>query len=490
MGISSREALAGRVRGMSKAQRAVLLELDRRGLRLPTRAEMLKRAKRKQSASGRDENGNFYDWRHYCPHAPTEKQAAFLALEGREALFGGAAGGGKSDALLMAALQYVHIPGYAAIIFRRTYADLSKPGALLERAHAWLDGTAAKWIDETKTWLFPSGAKLAFGYLDSEKDKLNHQGAEYQFVGFDELTQFPEKWYRYLFSRLRRLKGVKIPIRMRGATNPGGIGHNWVMGRFPILTADADAGRQAVGERGRVFIPSKLEDNPFLDTEEYEESLAELDAVTRVQLRRGDWRISAGGSIFKREWFKTFALSDLPANLPMLRQWDLAGTEPGPTNTDPDFTRGLKSAYDSKAKILYILDLKSARKTSGAIKKLIVATAWEDSKRCAVRIEQEGGSSGKYVTEDLTAELIGFDAKGASVSGKGGKLLRARPASAQAEALRILLPEGVAWVSEFLDEVEAFDGQENGGSHDDIVDTLSATVDYWATKRRHTAASW
>ncbi len=490
MAVSSRDALAGRVRGMSKAQRAVLLELDRRGLRLPTRSEMVKRAKRRQTASGRDENGNFYDWRHYCPHEPTEKQAAFLALEGREALFGGAAGGGKSDALLMAALQYVHIPGYAAIIFRRTYADLSKPGALLERAHAWLDGTAAKWIDETKTFRFPSGATISFGYLDCEKDKLNHQGAEYQFVGFDELTQFPEKWYRYLFSRLRRLKGSKIPIRMRGATNPGGVGHNWVMGRFPILTEEADAGRKSVGERGRVFIPSKLEDNPHLDTEEYEESLAELDTVTRTQLRRGDWRISSGGTVFKREWFAgRFNPSDLP-KLATLRQWDLAGTEPGPTNTDPDFTRGLKSAYDPGKKILYILDLKSARKTAGAVRDLVVATAWEDGKTCPVRVEQEGGSSGKYVVEDLVGALLGFDAKGVSVSGKGGKLLRARPASAQAEAGKILLPEGAAWVSEFIDEMEAFDGSENGGSHDDIVDTLSATVDFWATKRRHTAASW
>ncbi len=99
----------------------------------------------------------------YIPHTPTARQAAFLLLPDQEVFFGGAAGGGKSDALLMAALQYVDAPKYAAILFRRTYADLSLPGALMDRAHEWLDGTDAVWNEQTKTWRFPSGATLSFG---------------------------------------------------------------------------------------------------------------------------------------------------------------------------------------------------------------------------------------------------------------------------------------------------------------------------------------
>ena len=120
----------------------------------------------------------------YIPHLPTSKQTAFLLLQGREALYGGAAGGGKSDALLMAALQYVDIPGYAAILFRRTFRDLALPGALMTRAESWLTGTDARWNDEEKTWHFPSGATITFGYLEAEKDKFRYQSAEFQFIGF------------------------------------------------------------------------------------------------------------------------------------------------------------------------------------------------------------------------------------------------------------------------------------------------------------------
>ena len=190
----------------------------------------------------------------FIPHQPTAKQAAFLWLPNREALFGGAAGGGKSDALLMAALQYVDIPNYAALLLRRTYADLALPGAIMDRAEQWLTGTNARWNQQEKTWYFPSGSTLTFGYLQHEKDKYRYQSSEFQFIGFDELTQFTETMYTYLFSRLRRLENSNVPLRMRGATNPGGIGHAWVHERFVVSA-----------KTGRIFIPAKLADNPYLD---------------------------------------------------------------------------------------------------------------------------------------------------------------------------------------------------------------------------------
>jgi hypothetical protein len=138
---------------------------------------------------------------------------------------------------------------------------------------------------------FPSGAKLAFGYLETEADKFRYQGAEFQFIGFDELTQFTETQYRYLFSRLRRLENCPIPLRMRSASNPGGVGHDWVKQRF--LTEGPSF--------GRVFVPALLEDNPFLDQKECEKSLCELDPITRRQYRTGDWSARHGGSLFVRE---------------------------------------------------------------------------------------------------------------------------------------------------------------------------------------------
>ncbi len=222
----------------------------------------------------------------FCPHNPWPRQKAFLALDCLEALYGGAAGGGKSDAILMAALQYVHVPGYRALLLRRTYPDLSLPGAIMDRSKEWLMGTGAEWHDLNKCWSFPSGAKITFGYLDTERDKYRYQGAELQFVGFDELTQFPAGWYLYLFSRLRRIVGQPVPLRMRGATNPGGIGHEWVKKRFIDEPGD------------RVFVPALIDDNPSIDRESYVRSLDQLDPVTRAQLLEGRWLRDSSGLVF------------------------------------------------------------------------------------------------------------------------------------------------------------------------------------------------
>lgn len=211
-----------------------------------------------------------------------------------EALYGGGAGGGKSSALLMAALMFANEPGYAAIIFRKTYADLSLPGALMDRAAEWLAPTPAKWNEREKTWYFPRGAKLSFGYLDGPRDRFRYQGAELQFVGFDEATQIREQDYLYLFSRLRRLEGQRVPLRIRAASNPGGESHGFFHDRFV-------APRQV--HPSRVFVPALLEDNPHLDRHQYERALEELPETEYRQLRRGEWIQDAGEQVFKPEWF-------------------------------------------------------------------------------------------------------------------------------------------------------------------------------------------
>lgn len=257
--------------------------------------------------------------RTWCPHEPFEKQRAFLLLDCLEAGYGGAAGGGKSDALLMAALQRVDVPGYAAILFRRTYSDLALPGAIMSRSKEWLSNTAAVFSEKDKTWTFPSGATLTFGYMDTDADRFRYQSAEFQFIGFDELTQFPEKWYRYMFSRLRRRTDMPVPLRMRFATNPGGIGHDWVVRRFSdwletkegrlpdgvrrSYVKDADEKERSVpigtpNSFERTFVFSKRTDNPHLD-KEYDISLAQLDAGTRKQLDEGLWIRDGSGLVYK-----------------------------------------------------------------------------------------------------------------------------------------------------------------------------------------------
>lgn len=195
-----------------------------------------------------------------------------------EALYGGAAGGGKSEALLMGALQYADVPGYAALLLRRSYTDLAMPGALMDRALGWLGGVG-HWDQAKHRWRLPSGAVLQFGYLERLSDRFRYQSSEFQYIGFDELTQFGEGEYLYLFSRLRRLAGSMVPVRMRAATNPGGVGHDWVRARF------------LVGGDGRCFVRARLSDNPFLDQAGYRESLARLSGVERAQLLDGDWDV-------------------------------------------------------------------------------------------------------------------------------------------------------------------------------------------------------
>jgi predicted phage terminase large subunit-like protein len=377
----------------------------------------------------------------YIPHDPTPKQAEFLLSDQREALFGGAAGGGKSDALLMAALQYVHVANYAAIMFRRTYKDLSLPGALMDRAHDWLDPTDARWSEKDKTWNFPSGATLTFAYLATEKDKYNYQGSEYQFVGFDELTQFELSQYRYLFSRTRRLKGSDVPIRVRSASNPGNIGHEWVYNRFFVEGM----------EKGRLFVPSKLEDNPYLDTSEYEQSLEELDPVTRQQLRHGDWEVRPDGNMFKRQWFKI--VEDYPRHCSIIRYWDLAATEPK-DGSNPDYTAGVKMAYDHKAGQFYILDVQRVRLTPKGVEDLILTTAHMDGRQVPIYMEQEPGSSGLNTIDYYARKvLIGFAFYGDRPTGP--KEERARPVSSAAEHGNLFVVSG-PWVSDYIDELVSF----------------------------------
>lgn len=153
--------------------------------------------------------------KRYVPHVPHPPQQAFLLLSAiAEVFYGGAAGGGKSDAGLMAALQYVDVPGYSALILRRTYEDLALPGAIMDRAGEWLGGTDARKVDGGKEWRFPTAGKdatLRFGYAQRAEDVKRYQGAEFQFVFMDELTHFEERTYRYLFSRLR---GPALPCEL------------------------------------------------------------------------------------------------------------------------------------------------------------------------------------------------------------------------------------------------------------------------------------
>jgi hypothetical protein len=228
-----------------------------------------------------------------------------------EGFYGGAAGGGKSDYLLVEALRQVHIPNYKAIIFRKTYPELSE---LIDRSR-WLYIRAypkARYNSTEHCWHFPSGAKIYFGNLNRPADKIKYQGKQFDFIGFDELTHFTFDEYAYMYSR-NRPSGPGTRVYRRATGNPGGIGHGWVKQYFvraaepgtPVTThidVRTPDGETIKMTRKKIFIPSRVFDNKALleNNPDYLASLALLPEQDRLALMDGNWD-SFSGQVFM-EW--------------------------------------------------------------------------------------------------------------------------------------------------------------------------------------------
>lgn len=241
-------------------------------------------------------------------------QSAFLAATEREVLYGGAAGGGKSYAMLADPLRYCGNCSFNGLLLRKTTDELReliwKSQELYPQVYP-----GAKWHELKKTWTFPSGAKIWMTYLDRDEDVLRYQGLAFTWIGFDELTQWATPFcWEYLRSRLRTISS-DLPTYMRATTNPGGVGHMWVKKMFvdPAPYGDAFAatdvetglpmlfpeGHSNAGESlfSRRFIPASLFDNPYLtETGDYEAQLLSLPEAQRKRLLEGDWDVSEGAA--------------------------------------------------------------------------------------------------------------------------------------------------------------------------------------------------
>ena len=232
---------------------------------------------------------------------PTDRQLHFLNLTCEEALFGGAAGGAKTWALCLWLAEGIHLSDYSAIIFRRTYKQLTVGNdalvPLTQRLYPRLGGTYHK---SEKKWVFESGAVIQMGHLQHEEDVNDYQGPSFHRVAFDELTHFTESQYLYMFSRMRKAPNYPIYLGIRSASNPGSIGHQWVKKRFITRQAIDDVRNLSYEEPSRpdmvywsgedtAFVPSRVADNHHLDVKDYIERMDKwLPPLLKERLLAGD----------------------------------------------------------------------------------------------------------------------------------------------------------------------------------------------------------
>ncbi len=379
--------------------------------------------------------------------------------------------------MMASALMYVEESRYSAYLFRRSFSELNQPKALVSLSHGFLDETDAEWNGQKFQWTFPSGATINFGYLDGEQDKFHYRGSEIMGLYFDELTGILESNFRFLNSRTRRPEGCQIPIRVRSASNPGDRGHAWVRSRY----VDPKT-------RSCVFIPAKLEDNPYLDRESYEESLNVLDPITRAQLRHGDWDVNASAGVFHRADFRLYTQQDGFYRL---------AREPGQTWTvdrrDCQRFATLDVAATAKQQADYSVlqiwdmtpsfDMVLVHQWRGQVEipKLIpsVVNLCRQTKTDIIGVESNG--IGKAVAQMLRA--AGLTVR--FLHAVADKVVRSQSLQIRAEAHQVHLPEDRAAYSsdirdekgnprysgldDLLSELEGFPA----GPHDDMVDSAA-----------------
>jgi hypothetical protein len=228
-------------------------------------------------------------------HANEGPQTDFLAADEKDVLYGGAAGGGKSFAMIVDPLRNCHRPAHRALILRRSMPELremiDKSRELYPQAFP-----GAKFREVEKLWNFPSGAKVEFGFLERDADVYRYQGQAYSWIGFDEITHLPTEFsWNYLASRLRTTD-PEIKTYLRCTANPGGVGSHWVKKRY---IEPSEHNKSFLGKDGltRKFIPAKLADNPYLAEDGvYEQMLKSLPPIQRRQLLEGNWDVAEGAA--------------------------------------------------------------------------------------------------------------------------------------------------------------------------------------------------
>lgn len=429
-------------------------------------------------------------------------QEQFLSTSADIAIYGGAAGGGKSWALLMEPLRHIHNGKFGGVIFRRTTKQIRNEGGLWDESMGIYPLTGADPKQSILEHHWPTGAKMTFAHLEHEKNVMDWQGSQIPFIGFDELTHFTKKQFLYMLSRNRSMCGVRPYVR--GTCNPDPDSFvaeliDWWIGedgypiperagvvRWFVNRSDklywADTPDELIEQFGGesypksfTFIPAKLSDNKLLMEADpgYLANLHALPKEEQMRLLGGNWKYRADGGIIKRGWWKYY--KELPVVEKWSWSWDTA-IEEGKEN---DYSVGQLWAKCEKGYYL----VKMWRDKVGFPELLrMVKALYNADPASEVLIERK--ASGHQLCQVLEGEsipVIGMRPGGNPETWPGqtmpsSKLGRVNLISPIVEAGKVYLPEDEPWLADFLDEFTNFNGQENNTLHDDIVDTTTQYI--------------
>lgn len=435
-------------------------------------------------------------------------QEAFLSTEADIAVYGGAAGSGKSFALLMEALRHTKVPGFGAVIFRRTYPQITNEGGLWDTSAKIYIGIGGVAKFSALEWTFPPHhTRVRFAHMQHEDDRYEWDGAQVPLIGFDQLEHFTKRQFFYMLSRNRTACGVRPYIR--ATCNPAdpkkpdqvwlrelmkwwidresgypipersGVIRYFLIDNDEITWSDSkeqlakDQGVDPIFIKSFTFIPGLVYDNQILLrlNPEYLANLRALQKVDRERLLAGNWNVSdSAGSFFQRNYFQV--VDAVPALVDEVRYWDRAGTPEEQARKGSSHTAGLRMGVDSKTPpTFFIRDVDRFQGSPLTVETRIKNVSSQDGMAVRVGIEQDPGQAGKAEAQYQVRNLAGHVIVVNTVHEDKGK--RAKPASAQAEAGNVKLLRG-AWNEDFLREAENFDGSDKCVS--DQIDAFSGAM--------------
>ena len=434
-------------------------------------------------------------------------QTEFLRTSADICIYGGAAGGGKTVGLILEPLRHVtRVANFTAVFFRRTMPQITNPGALWDESLKFYPRVGGIPHLGVREWRWPRGGRIKFAHLQLETTVYDWQGAQIALICFDELTHYTAHQFFYMVSRNRSTCGVRPYIR--ATCNPDA--DSWVA-NFLAWWIDEESGLP-IPERAGVlryyirvaeklvwadrpeelmqhlpqpedfppgvdtpqpisvtFIPARVIDNPALlqANPQYLAWLLALPLLDRERLLGGNWKIRpAAGLFFKHEWCAV--VDAAPADLDVVRYWDLAATEKTEFN-DPDWTAGIKLGRDRNGGY-WLLDMVRGRANPGDVEKLLLNTAAQDGKRVRIGFGQDPGQAGKSQALHLVRALNGFTVTASPES--GDKLTRFGPFSSQCRAGNVKILRG-PWNEELFRILEGFPDL----AHDDEVDACSGALE-------------